>query len=347
MFLYNREMLLIKTKLFLIILILSVFTPMTLQANDSVVPYSVEANLPDNQINNDISYFDIEMEPGDSQTLKVTVYNSSAEEITIHINNTIASTNSNGLIVYDGLEEDEEPHESMEHPFRDISSLESTEITVPAGEQEIVEVEVDAPEESFDGVILGGLHFTLEPDESSAENSVMIQNRYSYALAVQISEVGNSNEVSPDIELLGVDPGVINYRTGLQSEFVNTSSMIISGLTVEAGVYESDSEEALYTSNAEDFTVAPNSRFNFPVLYNNQRLEAGDYIFKTSISNEYHSWEFEEEFEVTEELANEANEEAVEVDEEDSNWLMYLVIALAIIIIVLIIILLMVLKRKK
>src|SRR5699024_7684710 len=96
----------------------------------------------------------IEMEPGDSQTLKVTVYNSSAEEITIHINNTIASTNSNGLIVYDGLEEDEEPHESMEHPFRDISSLESTEITLPAGEQEIVEVEVDAPEESFDGIIL-------------------------------------------------------------------------------------------------------------------------------------------------------------------------------------------------
>src|SRR5699024_7087251 len=115
--------------------------------------------------------------------------------------------------------------ESMEHALRDISSLESTEITLPAGEQEIVEVEVDAPEESFDGIILGGLHFTLEPDESSAENSVMIQNRYSYALAVQISEVGNSNEVSPDIELLGVDPGVINYRTGLQSEFVNTSSM--------------------------------------------------------------------------------------------------------------------------
>src|SRR5699024_11564754 len=102
----------------------------------------------------------------------------------------------------------------MEHPFRDISSLESTEITVPAGEQEIVDVEVDAPEESFDGVILGGLHFTLEPDESSAENSVMIHNRYSYALAVQVSHVGNSNEISPHIELIGIDPGVINYRTG-------------------------------------------------------------------------------------------------------------------------------------
>lgn len=340
-------MLIIKTKLFFIVFILSVFTPMTVLANDSTVPYSVEANLPDNQVNNGVSYFDIEMEPGDSQILEVTVYNSSTEEITININNTIATTNSNGLIVYDGLEDDEEPHESMEHPFRDISELESNEITVPAGEQKIVEIQVDAPEESFDGVILGGLHFTLEPSNNDSEDSVMIQNRYSYALAVQISEAGNSNEVEPDIKLLSVDPGVINYRTGLQSEFVNISPTIINGLTVEAGVYEVDSDEPLYKNVVEDFVVAPNSKFNFPVMYNNQRLEAGDYIFKTNISNENHSWEFEEEFEVTEEVADEANEEAVEVEEEDNNWPIYLIIGLAIIIVLLLVILLTVLKRKK
>lgn len=325
----------------------SIFTPLTIQANDSVVPYSVEANLPENQINESNSYFDIEMLPGESQTLEVMVYNSSNEEITVHINNTIAATNSNGLIVYDGLEEGEESHKSMKYPFSDISTVESNEITVPAGEQKIAEVQVNAPEESFDGVILGGLYFTLEPGENNNEENVTIQNRYSYALAVQIREEDNSNEVEANLELLNVNPGTINYRTGLQSEFVNTSPIIIDGLTVEANVYEEGSEEPLYINKVEDFMVAPNSKFNFPVMYNNQRLEPGAYIFKASADNDDNSWEFEEEFEVTEEIADEANEEAVEVEEEDNNWLIYVVIGLAIIIVLLVVILMAVLKRKK
>ena len=318
-----------------------------MHASDGSVPYSVQGVLPENQVNSNVSYFDIEMEQDQTQELEVIVYNSSDEDITVEVSNNSAYTNSNGLIVYDELPGDEELHKSMSHPFSEISSIESPTIDIAAGEQETVVVTVKAPDEAFDGVILGGLYFSLAPEDDKDAESVTIQNRYSYALAVQIQETGNDNEVEPNIEMLGVDPGIINHRTGLQTEFVNTSSMII-GLEIEGSVYEEGSDEALYTRTDEDFTVAPNSMFKYPLMYDNHRLEPGNYVFRANATNGDEVWEFEEEFEVTEEIADEANEEAVELaEEEDNTLLMYLVIGLGVLVAVLLIVVIYLLRKRK
>lgn len=318
-----------------------------MKANDGVVPYSVQVVIPENQVNQNVSYFDIEMEQNQTQELEIIVYNSSNQDITVEVSNNPALTNSNGLIVYDGLSEGEELHESMSYPFSEISSIESPTVDIAAGEQETVGVTVEAPNEAFDGLILGGLYFSLEPENTEDTESVTIQNRYSYALAVQIQETGNDNTVEPNIEMLGVDPGVINYRTGLQSEFVNTSPMIV-GLEIEGSVYEEGAEEAMHTRTEENFTVAPNTKFKFPVMYDNQRLEPGNYVFRANASNGEESWEFEEDFEVTEEVADEANEEAVELaEEEDNTLLMYLVIGLGVLVAILLIVVIYLLKKRK
>lgn len=287
------------------------------------------------------------MEQGQEQELEVIVYNSSNEDITVDVSNNPALTNSNGLIVYEGLDENEALHESMTYPFSEISTIEKASVDVSAGDQETVTVNVKAPEEAFDGIILGGLYFSLEPEEAEDSEGVMIKNRYSYALAVQIQEADNENTVEPNIEMLGVDPGVINHRTGLQTEFVNTSPMII-GLEIEGSVYEEGAEEPLYARTEGNFTIAPNTKFKFPVMYENQRLEPGNYVFRANASNGDESWEFEEEFEVTEEIADEANEEAVELaEEEDNTLLMYLVMGLCVLVAILLIVVIYLLRKRK
>ncbi|MEY8561196.1 DUF916 and DUF3324 domain-containing protein [Jeotgalicoccus halotolerans] len=329
------------------VLLLFLLFPLTVQANDGAVPYSVQSVLPDNQVDSNASYFDIEMAQGQEQELEVIVNNSSDEDITVEVSNNPGLTNSNGLIVYDGLDEDEELHESMAHPFSEMSSLESPTVDVAAGEQESVFLTVQAPDEAFDGVILGGLYFSLEPAESEATEGVTIQNRYSYALAVQITEEGNDNLVEPNIEILRVEPGIINHRTGLQTEFVNPRPMIV-GLEIEGSVYGAGEEEPLYTRTEESFTVAPNTKFKYPIMYDNERLEPGDYIFRATASRGDESWEFEEEFEISEEKADEANEEAVElVEEEDNTLLMYLVIGLGVLVAVLLIVVIYLLRKRK
>lgn len=339
-----------KSKILVFITLLIFLIPNVVLANTTdsgVVPYSVQANLPENQINDNVSYFDIEMEPGESQDLEVTVYNSSNEELEVNVNNTIASTNSNGIITYDGLEEGEEVHESMKNKFTDISSLDESTVKIPAGEQKVVSLEVNAPDESFDGVILGGLYFTLDPRESDESEGVAIQNRYAYALAVQIREEGNENVVEPDLELIDVEPGAINYRTGLSTTFGNLSPKIIN-TSFEGSVYREGEDEPLYQNMIEEFIIAPNAQFNFNVMYDNHALEPGDYVFKANVKSEDGEWNFEEEFEVTEEVADEANEEAVElIEEEDNNLeIILIIIGAAILIILIVILLLMVRKRK-
>lgn len=47
------------------------------------IGYYVRAVLPDNQISNNLSYFDLRMQPGQSQTLEVEVVNESDKVITV------------------------------------------------------------------------------------------------------------------------------------------------------------------------------------------------------------------------------------------------------------------------
>lgn len=338
----------IKLKILLNLVLFISVLPLTLTvyANENQVPYSVKAVLPENQINDDVSYFDIGMNTEEGLTLEVIIQNYSAEEITINITNNTATTNSNGLITYDGV--DAEPHSSMNYPFNELSTLSSDEVKVPAESEKSVTLNVKAPEESFDGIILGGIQFTLEPEKAEQNEGVTIQNRFSYVIGVQIQENENNNEVEPELILEGVNPGIINHRTGLQTEFANTTPVIINDVIFEGEVYKENSEEPLFTRKVEDFSIAPNSKFNFPVMYDNKELEPGTYVFKGTATNDDNSWEFDQEFEVSEDKADEANEEAVEIEEEESNMLIYLVIGLAFLVALLIgIVVMLLVKRKK
>ena len=252
-----------KRKRFLLIFLSLLFVPsLTAQADDGVVPYSVEAVIPENQVDQGVTYFDIEMEQGESQELVVIVYNSSDEAITVEARANTATTNSNGLIIYDAAEET--PHESMLHPFNEIASIEQGEVEIGPNSQETVTVTVEAPNEPFDGIILGGLHFIQKEEKSESDASLQIENRYAYALAVQIREAGNDTVVEPALEFLSLEPGLINHRTGLQTQFANTSPMLIGDIEFEGTIYAEGSDEPIHTRTVEDFSIAPNSQFNFP-----------------------------------------------------------------------------------
>lgn len=330
---------------FFIACALTLFIPLSASAEDGTVPYSVEAVIPDNQINENATYFDIEMDQDQRQNLEVIIHNTSNETITVNVTNHFTTTNSNGIITYDGMTE--EPHESMQHPFDEISSISQEEVEVGANSREEVILNVQAPDEPFDGVILGGLYFTLEADTPEEDSGLEIQNQYSYALAVQITESGNNTEIKPELLLENLNPGIVNHRTGLQTEFVNPTPVIISELEFNGTVSEAGSEEVIYERKADNFTIAPNSQFNFPVMFDNERLEPGTYTFRADVGNGEYNWQFEEDFEITEDTADEANESAVELEEDDS-WMVYVILAMAAVILLLaIVIIYLFLKRKK
>ncbi|WP_273340414.1 DUF916 and DUF3324 domain-containing protein [Alloiococcus otitis] len=327
------------------------------QDEGQAVPYSVQALLPDNQVNDQVSYFDIEMEPGASQALEVDVFNSSSEEIKVAVETNFGASNSNGIITYDGTIE--EYDDSMEAPFDEISRVYEEEITIAPEDSKRAIIDVDIPEEGFNGQILGGIFFRLIDDEENdgqaegeEEAGLGFENEYAYAVGVNIvqadpEEDGDQDqawadkksveEIDPELELNWVETDLINYQTGVDAEFANKTPVLIEDINFHAYVTQAGSEDVLYEREVENFAIGPNNVFKFPVTFNQEALQPGDYTYHANLSNDEEDWEFSQDFTITEVQSEELNEQAVEID-DGWNWTAIAIGAIALVIILILVI---------
>lgn len=311
---------------FLVLLALNPFSKVQAQ---NKVGYSVQAELPENQIDNSLSYFDIRISPGQEQELNILVYNHENEDITIRGDIYNASTNSNGLLVY---EEQEETDPSLQNPVSELVTFENNEWTIPAGETITVSAQVNIPDESFNGIKLGGFYFEKIPDEQETAGGVSIQNRYAYLVGLQLSQ--NNEEVAPNLNLLSVEPQLVNYRTSVVAQVQNDQPVLMNDVTIQGQVYDGNNTEPIREVEQTDIQMAPNSTMDFVIDWENQPLEAGNYRLEMAATDTENTWEWTEEFTIAGEEEN-LNEEAVEIEEPQTNstWYIIGIIVLAIIIV--------------
>lgn len=299
-------------------------------ATDGRVGYSVQAILPENQRDAKVSYFDLRVEPGQQQDLEVEIFNHEDSELTVEVKPTVSSTNRNGLVVY---EEQEEMDESLTYPLTELIEMESNIIDVPAGESKVVTVQLSAPEESFDGVILGGLHFEKVPEEEaeSSGEGVSIENRYAYVIGLQLSQ--NDEPVKPELHLKSIEPSLVNYRTAVVAQIQNPQPLLMGGVEIKAHVYEAEGTEPIKESEMKEVSFAPNSTMDYVISWENQRLEPGEYRLEMTAVDGDETWEWNEPFTITEE-ASLLSEEAVELEKASFGpTILFIVIGILIIII--------------
>ncbi len=94
----------------------------------SELNFSVNAVIPDNQIDKEKSYFDLKVTPGEKQKLKVKLRNTTDKEIVINPHIQSAKTNKNGVIDYtpNKIKKDDTLKIAME----DVAKV-PEEVTVP------------------------------------------------------------------------------------------------------------------------------------------------------------------------------------------------------------------------
>lgn len=307
-------------------------------ASAEAMSYSVKANIPDNQIDKNLTYFDLRMSPGETQTISLTVQNSSTEEITLIIEPNTAITNQNGVIDYSS--NDHEKDSSLKYAFSDIISP-AQEVTLAGNETKEVSFTIEMPEESFDGIILGGFH-VYEVNLDNESTSEQIKNKYAYVIGAKLSVTDTI--VEPDLTLNEVEATLINYRTHITANLQNTEATIINDLEVTAQITKEGEDEVLYETTNSNLSMAPNSNFDFPISLNNQALEAGKYRIYIHATDGDQTWEFDKTFEIGAGEAADLNEEAVELVETNNTILYVIIGALVAICIILFIVLL---KNKK
>lgn len=328
-------------------------------APEDQIPYSVEPVLPDNQVS-DATYFDIEMAPGSTQELFVNVYNMSDQEIEVDISTNFAATNANGILTYDGAIEIFD--ESMEVLFDEIASVEDQTITVGPNDTEQVAIQIDIPEDGFDGQILGGIHFVMDSEynpETEPEGGVGFVNEYSYSIGVNITEQQAEDEseqtdnltvdeIDPELVMEDASAEIVDYRIAVDGVYANQTPILISQLNFHGFVTEQGEDEVLFEREIDSVSVGPNNQFHLPISTENQRIEPGEYTYHAVFENEDHYFEFQTDFSVSEELADQLEDESVDVASTGlSNWWLGGLIGVIIVLIILVIVLYRKLQAKE
>ncbi|MHC5247455.1 DUF916 and DUF3324 domain-containing protein [Enterococcus sp. LJL90] len=259
------------------------------------ISFSVVGHLPENQINTQDEFFNLRLAAGEQQTISVGVTNHSNREMTYQVSVNQAYTNTRGLIDY--TQAADSARNDYPYPIGEIVDFEN-EVTVPANETVDFPLTITMPAEEFDGEILAAIQIT-QSQEGSADQG--------YALGLRLTE--NDNPVVHELNLIDIVPAAANNRPSVVATLENPTMASYSQLSYHGEIYDASTGELVRSSDSDaNLQMAPSSTFDFVIDWEQEPLMAGDYRLVLTVSDNTDSdWEFEQEFSISQEQADEIN----------------------------------------
>ena len=323
-----------KNRYFILMILSFYFFAFGIETSAAELRFSVETEIPENQIDKTKTYFDLMMKPGQEQILKVRAANSTDENLVIDVSVKSATTNSNGVIEYG--ESLTALDKSAPADLSEIIQLKDggESVELPAKSEKVVELRVKMPKEEFSGQLAGGITFSEKVDETKDKqkentNGLAIENRYAYTVAVLLRE--NETVVQPELSLEKVEPTQRNARSVISATLLNHEAAYLQSMKVTANVKNKKTNNVILEKEQEDMQMAPNSIFNFPIPY-----EEGS----------GKKWQFTKEFTISKEEAKTFNEKDVTVKKTESK-LIYLLIGLLLLLLIICLFIILRLKKQK
>ncbi len=311
---------------------------------------SVNAILPENQHNKDVTYYDLRMTPGQKQELELELSNSTDKDqkVNLEINN--GTTNDSGVIDYSNRGKDSKRDDSLKIALSDIAKI-PNEVLVKAKTKETVKIKLEMPENEFKGIVIGGIKVTEADDKNKKQDKssegMKIKNKIAYTIGLNLSE--SDKEMKAELDLLKAFADQTGGRNVVKANVQNNQPQILEDITYKAEVFEKGKKEVLHKSSAEGYRFAPNSNFNFDVSWESQPFKAGYYNMHMTAESKKtgQKWEWDKEFEITSTEAKKLNAKAIDLDK--NNTLLYVVIGLSILLLIIIsyVVIKKVLKKKE
>jgi len=301
--------------------------------------FYVHAKLPKNQLDKTLTYFDLRMQPEQTQTLEIEIINQLDMPLVIDVEAISASTNRHGIIDY------KTPFvrdETLRFPFSTLAKVRDKTLTVPALSSQTAAITITMPEESFDGIILGGLIFTRKQDKIESSKITMMNNVFSYVVGVKLSE--SDVVVNPQFELINVAPASVHYQPEFVHAIRNSQASIVKNMDVEVTV--KDKNGIIWAqAKKSNIDMAPNSILPLGAPLSGSAFVTGEYISDVIVTYDGRTFSYQYDFVIDSPHANIINDEIItDVLTESTPWhIMIICLSLSLIIILL----LALLKRKK
>jgi cbb3-type cytochrome oxidase subunit 3 len=331
-----------KTLLFFIsmICLFLVGFPARTFAESNKVSFDAQAVLPENQ-QSDASYYDLKVQPGETQNLVLKLHNNRSEPTTVIIEANNARTNLNGVIDYS-----KHGQKIIGGPsFEEMISDPQTVTLKPEEDREVV-FQLKIPDKGFDGTVLGGF-YCYEDTRGKEEKSegFSLKNKFAYTIGAKLN--CSDKEIQPKFALTNVTPGLENGYLTIFADLENPQPLLMSKLAMYAVVTKKGEKKALREFDKK-ISFAPRTKFKLPINWDNEPLKKGKYELNMVLKNDKgQTWTLKKDFEIRGE-DEKLNKKAVEVKETDENHLfVYSLLILCLVIIIGLIWYIYRLKNKK
>lgn len=307
------------------------FSAANAQAQEQGLNFYVTPEFPESQIDENTSYYDLNVAAGTTETLVLNVQNATDESIQIQLTPHTAYTNVLGVVEYG--KDAQEPDPTLQYSLAEM--IETPEpITLAGNEKKTVTMPLHMPEEAFEGILAGGVKISEVPKESDdtqeTQEGVAIKNEFSYVVGIVVSNQRTS--VTPALELLSVFASQLNYRNVISATLQNRTPTFVNRLAVEARVHKKGEETILYEATQEQMQMAPNSQFDFPISLAGDRFESGTYVLEMTASSGEEEWTWMEEFTIEADTARSLNRSDVTIDTGTNWWMMGMFLLLGVLI---------------
>lgn len=293
--------------------ICSVFTTQSAFANEEAqraAGFTVETVIPDNQIDKDINYFYLGVQPGSEQTLEVKIRNNTDKKQSYKVQANQAVTNSNALVVYD--QPDIPIDESLAVSIPDVAKVEAKKVTLDAHTEGTAKINLKIPNEpGIKGILLGGIHISLLSTDGGSDKGTSVRNTYGYAIGLIVTETPEAPLYGETgVKLKSVEP-VLDYGSKvLKANILNPNPEIMKDVSASGSISKKGRSDKVASSSLKDGKIAPNSVLPFQIDWGKQDVEAGTYVFNGQLKTENQSWKFQKEFTISRETAEKLNKES-------------------------------------
>lgn len=306
------------------------FSYAEMKDNDEKSSFTVSVKQEDNQIDKNVSYFDLKVIPKQQQDLTLIIGNTGDRTKKIVITPNNAMTNNQGVIEYQGPAK----HDKFLR-FTDMVSKQK-EVILKPGESKSVTFKLSIPEKSFDGVILGSFVTRVKEveDYDDAEDS-LIRNEFQINKGVILRE--SEKKILPELKLNKIKPNLVNGQPAITANIENLKPVAFGEMTIKANVIDKKTKKVVKQQESKNLEMAPYSNFDYAINYGEQPIEPGDYSLVLDISSGSAKWQLDDSFYISkDEGSKSVTNSKTENPIEQPKWVFGVLILLVIIFITII-----------
>lgn len=254
--------------------------------------YTKEIIHPDNQLD-DGEALNLMMKPGQKQTVVVKLTNLGSEELELNVNLNGAKTNGDGKLEF-GPSSFKEAKSTV-YDLSDLVEVPKT-IQLKGYEKKDLILEINMPENSFDGIVTGGVQLIEKEQATEKSPGMSIVNKISYLFGVTLRMT--NNQLTPDFQLGSIYIDQLNYQETLFVELSNTQSMYVKDLEADVVVTRKGQLKPIWQRKEKAIEMAPNSLMAYTISMKDRHELAGTYTAHITLKGYQKSWSWEQDFSI-------------------------------------------------